>query len=129
MTKKKTFISFDYDNDYELRDLLLGQADHPDSPFEIKDSSLREPLSGNWQEKIRQRIKLVDVVIVMCGLRTDSATGVSAELAIARQERIPYFLLKGRREGNVKAPQSALPADKIYEWSWDNLKLLIEGRR
>ena len=35
MTTKRAFISFDYDNDKDLRNALVGQAKYPNSPFEI----------------------------------------------------------------------------------------------
>lgn len=129
MTKKKVFISFDFDHDEELRNLLVGQAKNPDSPFEIADYSLKEPLTGNWKEKVRSRIKKTELVIVICGHHTDTASGVSEELSIAKQEYVPYFLLWGRSEGVVKKPSAAIPADKIYSWTWDILKLLIQGSR
>lgn len=129
MNKKRVFISFDFENDEDLRNLLVGQSKNPDSPFEISDYSLKEPFSGDWKEKIRTRIKKVECVTVICGHKTDTASGVSAELSIAKEERIPYFLLWGRKEGQVKKPKSASQDDKIYNWTWDNLKKLIHGNR
>ena len=97
--------------------------------FEIADYSLKEPLTGDWKEKIRARIKRVERVIVICGNKTDTAPGVSAELSIAKEEGIPYFLLSGRKEGLIKKPKSATSSDKVYNWTWDNLKSLIHGNR
>jgi len=128
-TQKRAFISFDFDHDEDLRNLLAGQAKHPDSPFEIKDRSLKEPLTGDWKEKVRRRMDNIDIVIVMCGEYTHKAAGVAAELTIAREERKPYFLLCGRNGKSCTKPTSALSTDKIYEWSWDNLKNLISGAR
>ena len=34
MAKKRAFISFDYDFDVDLKDLLVGQARNQDSQFE-----------------------------------------------------------------------------------------------
>ena len=34
MAAKRVFIAFDYDHDEDLRNLLAGQAKHPDTPFE-----------------------------------------------------------------------------------------------
>jgi hypothetical protein len=51
MAKKRVFISFDFDHDEDLRNLLVGQARNPDSPFEIADWSVKEPLAGNWKER------------------------------------------------------------------------------
>jgi hypothetical protein len=129
MAMKRAFISFDYDHDEDLRNLLAGQAKHPDSPFEIKDRSLKEPLTGDWKEKVRRRMDNVDVVIVICGEYTHTAAGVAAELTIAREATKPYFLLWGRGDKTCTKPKTALDSDKIYEWTWDNLKNLIGGAR
>jgi len=129
MTKPRIFISFDFDNDSDLRDFLVGQSKNPDSPFDIQDYSLKEPLSGDWKEKIKTRIRSCEQVIVLCGHKTDTATGVNIELRITQEERKPYFLLWGRKNGQCKKPISALSSDKIYEWTWDNLKKLIHGQR
>ena len=37
----RAFISFDYDHDEDLCVMLAGQAKHPDTPFEIKDRSIK----------------------------------------------------------------------------------------
>jgi hypothetical protein len=125
----RVFISFDFDHDENLRNLLVGQARNPDSPFEIADWSVKEPFTGNWKEKARQKIRCVDQVIVLCGEHTSTATGVSVELQIAQEERKPYFLLWGYSGRNCCKPTAAYAADKIYEWTWPNLKALIGGAR
>lgn len=127
-TKVPVFISFDYDHDDDLRTLLVGQAKNDDSPFFIEDWSIKEA-SSDWREKARARIKRVDQVIVICGKHTETATGVNAEIRIARDEAKPYFLLAGRAGGGNKKPTAALDDDKMYNWTWDNLKKLIAGGR
>lgn len=129
MAKKKVFISFDYDNDSALKELLVGQAKHADSPFELADWSIKEHIDENWKAKAKTRIKRVDVVVVICGLSTNTATGVSAELKIAQAEKIPYFLLAGYKDKTNIKPTAALTTDKLYRWTWDNLKALINGDR
>jgi hypothetical protein len=42
----RVFTSFDFDHDESLRNLLVGQARNPDSPFEIADWSVKEPLAA-----------------------------------------------------------------------------------
>jgi len=128
-TKKRVFISFDFDHDEDLRNLLVGQAKNPDSPFELADWSVKEPMTGNWKDKVRTRIRIVDQVIVMCGEYTDTATGVSAEIVITQEEKKPYFLLWGRSEKTCKKPKGAYDSDKMYKWTWDNLKALVGGSR
>lgn len=125
---KRAFISFDYDYDKALKDLLIGQARNPDSPFEVHDWSIKEP-SSDWQEKARRRIRACDVVVVICGEHTHTAKGVAIELRIAQEEAIEYFLLKAYSEKGCTKPTTAKLNDKMYDWTWENLKLLIGGAR
>jgi len=95
----------------------------------MADWSVKEPITGDWKTKVRTRIKKVDQVVVICGEHTDTASGVSAELAIAQEENKSYFLLWGRSGKTCKKPKSAKSTDKIYKWTWDNMKSLIAGAR
>ncbi len=129
MAKTRVFISFDYDNDSDLKTLLVGQAKNSDSPFEIADFSIKEAISEDWKKKARTRIKGCNVVTVICGQHTDTASGVSAEVKIAQEEGVDYFLLWGRSDKTCKKPKAAKSSDKIYKWTWDNLKVLVGGTR
>lgn len=42
MSKKRVFISFDYDHDETLKTFLVGQSKLPDSPFELADWSINQ---------------------------------------------------------------------------------------
>ena len=129
MAVKRAFISFDYDHDLDLKTMLAGQARHPDTPFELHDWSVKEPFSGAWKDKVREKIRRTDVVIVICGQYTNQATGVAEELKIAKEEGVPFFLLYGRADRTCVPPTSANSTDKMYKWTWDNLKALIDGAR
>lgn len=128
-TKKRVFISFDVDHDEGTKTMLAGQAKLSDSPFDLKDASVKEPLTGDWKEKIRRRMDNIDVVIVLCGEHTDKASGVAAELTIAQEKYKSYFLLAAYADKTCKKPTSAKSSDKVYEWTWPNLKKLIAGGR
>jgi hypothetical protein len=123
-TKKRVFISFDVDHDEEAKILLAEQARLPDSPFEITDASERGPLTGDWGDKIRRRM-----VVVICGEDAYLAKDVAAELTVAQEKNKPYFLLTAYAHRTCTRPTSAMASDKIYEWTWDNLKTLIGGWR
>jgi hypothetical protein len=129
VSKKRAFISFDYHHDERIKLYLAGQAKNPDSPFEFKDNSVRDHLPGDWRQKVRRRMDNIDVVIVLCGEHTHTANGVSEELAIAKDLNKPYFLLAGYPNGKCTKPASASPSDNVYRWTWDNLKLLLAGKR
>ena len=125
--KTRVFISFDYDHDNDLKNALVGQAKIADSSFEIADWSIKTA-TPNWRSEARRRIRNVQQVIVICGEHTNTAQGVSVEVAIARQEEKKFFLLCGRAGRHCKRP-AGTANDTMYDWTWDNLKLLLAGRR
>ena len=126
---QKTFISFDYDNDEFLKTALVGQSKHSGTPFEIIDRSVKEHLTGDWKAKVRGRIQRADLVVVMCGQYTHTAHGVGIELQIAQELGKPYFLLRGYSDVACTKPITAKASDKMYSWTWDNLKILLAGGR
>ena len=123
----KAFISFDYDHDADLKAMLVGQARNTNSPFEIADYSVKDPLTGDWKNKVKEKLNLVGVVVVICG--ENLATGVSVEVEIAQELKKDYFPLRGRSDKTCVKPKSVKSSDKIYKWTWDNLTALIGGSR
>lgn len=123
MSKKKIFVSFDFDNDRVLKDFIIGQARLTDSPFEVVDHSLKEAApERDWQIKARAAIKRSDLVLVMVGRQTYRSHGVLKEIAIAREAGIPIVQVIGYRDGEYTPVPNA---GRLYAWSWDNLKRLL----
>jgi len=123
MAKKRLFVSFDFDNDRTLKDLIIGQSRNPDSPFEVVDTSLKEAAPmRTWEEKARVAIKRSDIVVVMVGSNTYKAPGVLKEVKMAREEGKPIVQVIGHREGRYTPVPDA---GRLYDWNWDNLKKLL----
>jgi hypothetical protein len=129
MARQKVFVSFDFDNDLTIKMFLVNQSKLEDTPFDIWDSSVKEHMDGDWIAKVKAKIRNVDIVCVLCGEKTHTAKGVAIELQIAKDMGKPYFLLKGYKERTCTKPTTANTADKMYDWTWDNLKTLIHGGR
>jgi 3'-phosphoadenosine 5'-phosphosulfate sulfotransferase (PAPS reductase)/FAD synthetase len=127
--KKRAFVSYDLDHDEDAKIKLAEQARLPDSPFEIIDTSVKGPLTDDWREKVRLRMGNIDVVIALCGEHAFLAKGMAVELTIAQEKNTPYFLLMAYAHRTCTKPTPAMSSDKIYEWTWDNLKTLIGGWR
>jgi hypothetical protein len=127
--KTKVFISFDFDHDQDIKTLFCGQAEHDDTPFQISDLSVKQALLGDWKAKVRQKIINAEQVVVICGEYTHTATGVTAELQIAQELGKPYFLIKGRSNKNCTWPVGVKSTDKMYNWTWENVGLLLQGNR
>lgn len=128
MAKVSVFTSFDGEHDDDLRVMFVGQAKNPDAPSDFADWSVKD-VSPNWEADARARIKRCDQVAVLCGEHSDTATGVNKEIRIAREEGVSYFLLAARKNKTCKRPTAALPTDKMYDWTWPNVKALVSGKR
>jgi hypothetical protein len=127
--RTRVFVSFDYDHDVKLKNLLLGQSRHEESPFFIEDWSIKEA-SAAWRADARGRIRRSDLVLVICGHHTHEAVGVSAEIAIARDEDIRYYLLRGYKEGWVRRPQgTSWFFDELHPWTWKELKTITKVKK
>ena len=129
MATKSVFISFDYDHDNSLRGDLVAQAERPESPFSIRDWSVRYRIDEGWKSEVADRISRVDLVIVICGEQTHQAKGVEAEVTMVQQAGKPYFLLKGRSDKTCTRPKSAPKKKRIHPWTWPTLKELIANPR
>jgi hypothetical protein len=124
--KTRVFISFDYDHDSDLRVMLSGQGKRKNAPFAIADWSIKEESRG-WKAEARKRIRLSDIVIVICGLYTHQAAGVATEVAIARDEDVPVYLLKGRKSGWARKPRGCF-WDTMNDWTHENLRTITTGK-
>jgi antiphage defense system Thoeris ThsB-like protein len=123
MAKKPAFVSFDFDNDKVLKDFIVGQSKHPDSPFEVIDHSLKEAApEKDWADKARRAIKRSEIVLVMVGPKTHKAPGVLKEVAMAREEKKTIVQIIGYKDGNYTAVPDA---GRLYAWNWDNLKKIL----
>ncbi|MCY4651786.1 MAG: hypothetical protein OXC95_01330, partial [Dehalococcoidia bacterium] len=57
--RQNVFVSFDYDNDARLKDALIGQSRYPNSPFNVRDYSMKEAApQSQWRSEARRRIGL-----------------------------------------------------------------------
>lgn len=126
LKRKRVFVSFDYDKDKALKNMLVGQSRYPNSPFSIADYSLKEAApERNWKTKAKEKIKNVDVVIVVAGKHTHKSPGVKAEVRMAKKAGIPIVQIRGRKTGETKGVSGA---GRVKDWTWSNLKKGIHKR-
>ena len=117
MAKIRVFASFDLEHDRDLYEQLLAQSQEPGSGFEIAGCSEKRARSDLWDDALHSVLERVDEVIVLCGLHTGDSMRMSAELHAAREAKLPYFLIWGRRELMCTKPGSARNDDGMYSWT------------
>src|SRR4051812_3466567 len=72
--RTSVFVSFDFDHDRVLRDFVIGQARNLDSPFWVRNYSLKEAgPTKTWQLEAERRIARCTVMLVMVGPHTHRA--------------------------------------------------------
>lgn len=122
MAKTRVFISFDYDNDLQLKEGLVGQSRLADSPFSIANWSLQEEApKAQWECEARRRILQSDLVIVILGVNTHQAPGVREEVEMAARGGIRIIQLKPQNRNCTPV----VNAGQVIEWTWDNLKQVL----
>lgn len=119
---KRVFVSFDFDNDQSLKNLLIGQARNKRTNFNLADWSLKEeqPMPA-WESAARDRIKRSHIVRVLVGDQTYRASGVLKEVKMARDEGIRIVQVSSAD----KAVRVA-DAGTLYKWTWENLENLLK---
>ena len=124
MEKLNAFVSFDFDNDHDLKGSLIAQAEDPESPFSLIDFSLtRAHHDSQWLSQAQSAIARCDVFIVLLGSRTSRAHGVLREVQIAKGLRKHRFQLKPQGT----APTSVKGAGPVVNWTWNKLKNMLSS--
>jgi hypothetical protein len=127
MADPRAFISFDYDHDEESRRLFVGQGkrDSP-TPFTIGDWSSKEVLpQRTWEQTIEAKIGRCNMVIVLVGHRTHSASGVRKEIAMAGRKDVPVFGVYVDRAGPLTSLPAGLQRNRTIAWKWDLIAAAI----
>jgi len=87
MADPRTFISFDFDHDEAEKNLFVGQSKKSKTPFSIQDWSSKSSLpQAQWEALIKGKINKCNMLIVLSGQTMASATGVSKEIKMAKDQ-------------------------------------------
>jgi len=127
MTRTRIYVSFDRENDSDLRELLDTQSHRPGSTFEVMKIQHRKTAHPGWDTDTRTQIRAADEILVICGEHTHESMLVSLELSIAQEEDRPYMLLWGRRDKMCMKPDGARRLDAMYSWTREILESQISA--
>ena len=123
MNKKRAFFSFDFDEDQNLKNHMVGQMKLPSSPFEGADWSMKEAApQRSWEQEAESRIKRCDVVVVLVGPKTYKAPGVLKEVAITRRLGKPIVQIIGYKDSH---PTAVPNAGRLLRWTWVNMTSVL----
>ncbi len=127
MSAPRAFISFDFDHNVNEKVLFVGQSKNSKTPFSIQDWSAKSPMpQSKWEEIVEEKIKKCNMVIVLVGKFMASATGVSKEIKLAKDNHIPVFgVYIGGANSQSNLPDG-LQRNRTISWEWDSIASAIK---
>ena len=127
MANPRAFISFDFDNNSTEKLLFSDQAKNSRTPFNIEDWSSKESLpQKEWEELIKSKINKCNMLIVLVGKKTHTATGVLKEIAFAKSQDVPVFgVYVGGADDSTTLP-TGLQRNRTIDWDWDDIASAVD---
>ncbi len=127
MADPRAFISFDFDHDETEKNLFVGQSKNSKTPFSIEDWSSKSSLpQSEWEELIEGKINKCNMLIVLSGQTMASATGVSKEIAMAKDQDVPVFGIYVDGANSSSNLPKGLARNRTISWNWDDIANAID---
>lgn len=123
---KRIFISFAIE-DQNLRDLLKGQSQNTNSPFEFIDMSVKQPWDSQWKTKCRTRIKGCDGMITIITQNTKNASGQIWEMNCAQEEGVSILAIYGNNNHIGAIIPNECAYIPIEDWNWEKISKWIKN--
>ncbi len=134
MANPRVFVSFDFDHDETEKNLFIGQSRNSKTPFSIEDWSSKSSLpQSQWEKLIKEKINKCNMLIVLCGRTMASATGVSKEITMAKNQNVPVFGVYVDGANTTSNLPSGLARNRVISWNWDSIanaidQMMTEGK-
>jgi len=127
MADPRAFISFDFDHDETEKNLFVGQSKNSQTPFSIEDWSSKASLpQEQWEALIKGKINNCNMLIVLSGKTMASATGVSKEITMAKDQNVPVFGVYVDGANSSSNLPAGLARNRTISWNWDNIAKAVK---
>ena len=127
MADPRAFISFDFDHDEKEKILFAGQSSNSKTPFSIEDWSSKSSLpQAQWEALIKGKINKCNMLIVLNGKTMASATGVSKEITMAKDQDVPVFGVYVDGANSSSNLPTGLARNRTISWDWGDIASVID---
>lgn len=127
MANPRVFISFDFDNNAGEKMYFAGQAKNSRTPFNIEDWSSKAALPQKlWEALIEEKIKKCNILLVLVGKKTYTATGVTKEIHFAKSNDVPVFGVYVDGANTTTSLPDGLPRNRVIPWEWEKIASAID---
>jgi len=126
MADPRAFISFDFDNNSTERTLFVGQSKNSKTPFNIEDWSSKSSLpQKEWEDLIKKKINKCNMLIVLVGKKSSTATGVIKEIKFAKDQDVPIFGIYVDGANTTTTLPTGLQRNRTINWDWAKIESAI----
>lgn len=128
MADPRAFLSFDFDHDLDKKVMFAGQA-KTDSPttFTVHDWSSKSTLpQAEWEKLIKDKMASTNMCIVLVGRFMSTATGVAAEIAMAKELNVPIFGVYVDGARSTSTLPSGLARNRVVSWTWKTVAAAVD---
>ena len=127
MPDPRAFVSFDFDNNSTERLLFVGQAKNSRTPFSIQDWSSKTVLpQPQWERLINEKVAKTNLMIILVGKLTHSASGVVKEIGFADANGVPTFGVYVGGAGTSTTLPAGLPRNRVVTWEWETIAKAVK---
>lgn len=127
MANPRAFISFDFDNNSGQKLYFVGQSKNSKTPFNIEDWSSKTHLpQKEWEELIHGKINKCNMLIVLVGKSMSTASGVTKEIAFAKEHDLPVFGVYVDGAGQTSNLPAGLQRNRTINWNWEEIANAID---
>jgi hypothetical protein len=127
MADPRAFISFDFDHDETEKNLFVGQSKNSRTPFAIEDWSAKSSMpQSKWEAIVKGKINKCNMLIVLSGQTMASATGVSKEIAMAKDQDVPVFGVYVDGANSSSNLPAGLQRNRTISWNWDSIANAVD---
>lgn len=127
MADPRAFISFDFDNNSTEKTLFAGQAKNSRTPFDIQDWSSKSSLpQTEWEALIKGKINKCNMLIVLVGKKMATATGVTKEIKMAKDQSVPVFGIYVDGADTSSTLPDGLQRNRTIDWNWEEIASAID---
>lgn len=130
MTKKKVFISYDYDNDKHYKNLLLAWDANKEFDFSLYDQSVDVSIdstnAGVIKRVISTRISNSTYFLCIVGKHTHKSDWVTWEIGKAVELKKRIVAVKTARDNNTPLGLYGVGATWAMSFSFDSIKAVID---
>lgn len=128
MADPRAFISFDFDNNENHKNLFAGQCSKKSpTPFTAQDWSSKVALpQRSWEAIIEEKIGRCHIMFVLVSPTAHTATGVAKEIQMAIDQDVPFCGVYVGGAGSSTSLPAGLKRGRTIAWDWDAIAHAVD---